>query len=269
VLLLSGAAAREHQHLKAFLGREAEAKRVELTVCLQPPPGKPEPEKAVDEAPPARALPRFPNDLAGYEVVVAIDPDWGRLSAAQARALEKWVKADAGGLVLVAGTINLPQLAGDAAKKLRPVAGLVPVVLADARAEKRDTTRPWRLGFPKGKARPDYLKLDAAGEGPLAGWDEFFRGGKPAGKKGEAPEFGFYSCYPVKSVRRGAVVLATFGDPKARLADGQDRPYLVRAEAGKGRVVYVGSGEVWRVHGYRESFYERFWSGLLADAARR
>ena len=41
-------------------------------------------------------------------------------------------------------------------------------------------TQPRRLEFPRGKARPAYLKLDPAGAGPLAGWDDFFQDGKAA-----------------------------------------------------------------------------------------
>jgi hypothetical protein len=274
VLLMAGAASREYQFVKRLLLREAAAKKVVLTVYLQPPPGRAEKPFAVrPDVPPARALTRFPprleegaearrqpGDLGAYDVVVAFDPDWGRLSGTQVAALRKWVKARGGGLVLVAGTINLPQLAKTSAR-FELLQTLLPVDLGDGRADKRRTDRPWRLRFPEMKTRPSFLKLEAKGKGPLAGWDEFF------GKKGA--EQGFYSCYPIRAVRAGAVVLATFTDPKARLSRGTERPFLVTRVAGLGRVVYLGSGEIWRLGRYRQDYHPRFWLGLLDYAGGR
>jgi hypothetical protein len=279
VLLWSGAASREHQLLTSLLAREAEARRVELSVCLQPPPGKAERKRAVEGVPPARSLTRFPDelsaevpadpagrafDLASYEVVVAVDPDWSRLSEDQAKKLGRWVQKNGGGLVVVAGALNTAQLAGNDAK-LKAVRGLLPVVVAEGKEDKRDTSRPWALNFPKGKPRPAYLRLDADGKGPLAGWADFFHKDKDSG----AAERGFYSCHPVESVRPGAVLLATFGDPKARSPRGQERPYLASLRVGAGRVAYLGSGEAWRLAAHKRAFYERFWTGLIAEAAGR
>jgi hypothetical protein len=133
---------------------------------------------------------------------------------------------------------------------------LLPVVVGDPAKDRREAAAPWELRFPPLKDRPGYLKLDPKGKGPLAGWAEFFGG-----------ENGFYSCHPVRSVRPAAVVLAAFADPKARLADGNARPYLVAMRVGRGKVVYLGSGELWRLRAAREDYYDRLWLGLLADAA--
>jgi hypothetical protein len=51
--------------------------------------------------------------------------------------------------------------------------------------------------------------------------------------------------------------------------NGKERPYLATMKAGKGRVVYLGSGEMWRVRRYREAYYDRFWTGLLAEVGKR
>src|SRR5262249_6500260 len=149
-------------------------------------------------------LPAKADDLAAFDVVVALDPDWSKLSAEQCAALKKWVEKG-GGLVFVAGPLHTLQLGRPkVAEANRPVADLLPVVLDDVRLLPldRDTSRPLRLTFPNGDAVP--LKLDAEGEGPLAGWETFFTGRKEAEKGAEVVR-GFYSFYPVRSVKTGAV----------------------------------------------------------------
>ena len=84
--------------------------------------------------------------------------------------------------------------------------------------------------------------------------------------EGGTPKRGFYNVYPIKSVKPGATVVATFGDPAAKL-DGKDHPWLVTEQFGKGRVVFVGSSELWRLRGYKEVYFERFWTKLARYAA--
>jgi hypothetical protein len=159
--------------------------------------------------------------------------------------------------VVVAAPMHTGQLAAEG-DRLKPVRELLPVVVGDPGKDRRDTTTPWKLTFPPVKRRPDYLKLDPKGKGALAGWEEFFRG-----------DNGFYSCHPVRSVRPEAVVLATFADPRARLGDGKERPFLATLLLGRGKVAYLGSAELWRLRAAREEYYDRLWLGLLADVARR
>src|SRR5438067_10303572 len=55
------------------------------------------------------------------------------------------------------------------------------------------------------------------------------------------------------------------------MPDGKEAPFLVSMQFGKGRVVFVGSSELWRLRGYREVYYERFWTklGRYASAGSR
>jgi hypothetical protein len=133
------------------------------------------------------------------------------------------------------------------------------VVLGDP--AEADTSRPRRLHFPGGD-RPAFLKLDPAGEGPLAGWDRFF-----LDKTDDKASRGFFSAYPVRSVKPGATIVATLAELKARRAGDKEPPFLVTMARGKGRVVYLGSGETWRLRQYREAYHETFWRRLLAYAA--
>jgi hypothetical protein len=71
----------------------------------------------------------------------------------------------------------------------------------------------------------------------------------------------------VRSVKPGATVVATFANPKAKTAGDKERPFLVTMRRGKGRVVYLGSGETWRLRQCREAYHETFWRRLLAYAA--
>jgi hypothetical protein len=97
------------------------------------------------------------------------------------------------------------------------------------------------------------------------GWESFF-GGRPAAGGQATSRRGFYNYYPVKAVKPNATVVATFTDPRARLADGKEQPYLVAMPYGSGRVIYLGSGESWRLRQYREAYHERFWTKLARYA---
>src|SRR5947207_1748728 len=125
VLVLASAPTREFQFLRTLLVREAERKRARLNVLVQPPPGREKPRPVAPADVPFPGLARFPDhlgkpeddraddrpyNLASYDVVIGFDPDWMRLEPAQLGLLKKWVQGQGGGLVLVAGPINTPEL---------------------------------------------------------------------------------------------------------------------------------------------------------------
>jgi hypothetical protein len=113
----------------------------------------------------------------------------------------------------------------------------------------------------------EFLKLDEESKEPLAGWDEFFMAGQKPGGPESAVRHGFFSYYPVKGAKTNATVIATFTDPIARIGDGkEEQPFLVSMLYGNGRVVWIGSGELWRLRQYREAYYERFWTKLARYA---
>lgn len=266
VLLFASSATREYQFLRSLLIHEADIKHVDLSIYLQPPPGQEKLRSGViQDVPKERLLDTFPTRLDAYDAIVAFDPDWLRLSAEAQTALQKWVREKGGGLVVIAGPINTIQLARPAQQgKLAPIVDLYPVMPLDPRQLENalDTSKPRRLTFPRTKATYPFLKLDPKGKGDLAGWQEFFGDAKE--KPDSKPRHGFFSYSPVASVKPDAVVLATLADAKTRLKDGKDQPYLVARQVGKGRVMYVGSGELWRLIPYRRAYYERFWLGLVA-----
>lgn len=282
ILLFAGGPSRDYQFVRTLFVREVDQHRAELSICLQiQRPG------VVQDVPPDRLLKRFPDrlesedsasdkpedryqNLAYYDVIIAFDPDWTQLDPQQLTALTNWVSRQAGGLIVVASPVNTTQLTRlNNRERLKPILDLYPVSLRDSVLEfDRQATEPWRLHFPGANAEMEFLKLDEAGKEPLAGWEQFFTGAPKAPGGPEAPTVrGFFSFYPVGSVKPSATVVATFADPRARIDNGQkEQPYLVTMPFGSGKVVYLGSAETWRLRQYREIYHERFWTKLARYA---
>jgi hypothetical protein len=284
VLLVASGPAHDYQFLRTLLVREADQKRAEVSIFLQ---NEGRDGRAVQDVEGDRMLSRFPTtlrveddpeekpedryyNLARYDVVIAYDPDWSEFTAEQLDLLKRWVDNQAGGLIVVAGPVNTFQLArGEEGGRLKPLLDLFPVIPGDSvlvsGATRRPTRTPWRLNFAGASPDHDFLKLDEDAKDAVAGWREFFDG--QDAKAESTPRRGFYSTYPVKSVKPGAAVVATFTDPLARLADGKEAPFLVTMPYGKGRVVFLGSNEMRRLRQFREVFYERFWLKLARWSA--
>lgn len=287
VLLFASAPTREYQFVRSLFVRESDQRRAEVSIYLQL--ARPD---IVQDVPAERLLRRFPSrlgpeddpketaeekydNLNQYDVVIGFDPDWTQLTPDQMETLRRWV-ADGGGLILGGGPVNTFQLArGVNYEKVRTVLDLYPVIPDDSRrqATDRPSTEPWRLNFPGATNEMEFLKLDEDVKEPLAGWEEFFTGNptRGSGEKDAKISRGFYNFYPVRMVKPTASVVATFSDPRARLTEGGEQPFLVIMPYPSGRVVYLSSGEMWRLRQYREAFHERFWTKLAryAGAAKR
>jgi len=284
VLLVASGPSHDYQFLRTLLVREKDARRAEVSVFLQ---NEGRDGRAVQDVEPERLLSRFPStlrvedapeekpedryyNLARYDVIVAYDPDWSEFSAEQLELIKRWVDTQAGGLVIVAGPVNTFQLArGEEGGRLKPLLDLFPVVPGDVvllgSAGRRSARTPFRLNFAGASPDMEFLKLDDDAKEATAGWKEFFDG--PAERPGEQPRRGFYNAYPVKSVKPGASVVASFPDPSMRMADGKEQPFLVTMPYGKGRVVFLGSDEMRRLRQFREVYYERFWMKLARWAS--
>jgi hypothetical protein len=285
VLLLAAAANRDYQFVRTLLVREVEKKRIELAIHLQLPPGQTVyKEGVVQDVPPNRLLTHFPEsfrkikgdlyDLSSYDVIIGFDPDWKRLSAAQATMLKDWTEKG-GGLVLVGGYINTVELIrppedGETANRFKPITDLLPVVLDDRRDFiDRKSDDPWPLDL--GNASPEFEWLNLEDDPDLSkfkeDWDAFFFG---TGKdRTTAAQRGFFSFYPVKSAKTGSVVVARYADPTAKLQDNTMQPYIVVNPEALPRVVWIGSAETWRLREYREAYHERFWTKMVRYAAAK
>ena len=282
VLLFASGPSRDFQFARTLFARESDRGRALLSVCLQTAHSG-----TVQDVPAERLLNQFPTtlhapgdraeenkygNLAEYDLIIAFDPDWLQISPEQMANLERWVEAG-GGLIVVTGPVNTFQLTRSINyERVHPLLDLYPVILDDSRIQglgglDRSSTDPWRLNFPGATAEMEFLKLDDEKNEPLSGWEEFFTGHSRSEGGKETVVRGFYDYYPVKDKKPSATVIATFADPRARLGDGREQPYLVAAPYKRGRVVYVGSGEMWRLRQYRESYHERFLTKLARYAS--
>ncbi|HEY7327458.1 MAG TPA: VWA domain-containing protein [Gemmataceae bacterium] len=283
VLLFASSATRDYQFLRSILVREMDKKRAELSIYLQLPPGVTERRGGiVQDVPAERLLGQFPTRLESadkedqlyaldqYDVIVAFDPDWTQLSENQLKMVGRWVE-NGGGVIAVGGPINTLELARPKsfAAKLKPILDLYPVVLSDVRISDfdRDTKEPWALDFTGATPDMEFLKLDEGEETKfLADWDAFFYG--PDGKKGSPVLRGFFNYYPIEKAKTSAVVVARFADPAGKLKDNALQPFIVTTSPSSNRrVVWLGSGEMWRLRSYNISYHERFWMKLLRYAA--
>ncbi len=282
VLLAASAGTREYQFLRTHLVRTMAKKQSEVCVYLQLAADKADRKPilsiGLDEK---RHLAQFPDTLLSnekadvgekyqnlnlHDVVVAFDLDWSLLNAKQVETLSKWVE-DGGGLIFVAGPVHTGDIALKDSAGCQLLRKLLPVEL-DKLKGTADRDKPARLHFSKAVEGTTMLKLDPKGDGATAGWERFFSD-RPTEMPSAPLVRGFYSYYPVKAVKKDAVVLATMAEPAAKLADGQEQPFLVTGKLGKGRVVYLSSGELWRVRQLSEQAHETLWLQLLQYAAGR
>jgi hypothetical protein len=356
VLVFSSSPSREYQFLRSMFQREVEKERVEFSIYLQNPPGKPDRREGVlqdidqdrflnflpyrrntepnadelqywlpaaekrlermkkkwrESAQAGEAEPTWPAplelartiagfyDLGNYDAIIAVDPDWGRISdepraedairtggsgaggklnvpdlAARLKGIAEWVD-NGGGLIVVGGAVNTielarPRKAGLNENVFKPIQELYPVILQDIRVREIDNKAdvPYPLNLDQASPEMDFLRLKDVGEGAglfLADWTEFF------GKSKENPsgvERGFYWYYPTERVRAGALVVARFNHPGAVMKDGTQQPFIVVSDPTSGRrVVWLASGEFWRLRTHHEAFHERFWTKLARYAA--
>ncbi len=284
VLLFAAGAERDFQFVRQILVREKDQKRAELSIFVQ---NLGRDGRDVQDVEPERRLNRFPHtllvgeaaaqldpkekyyNLDQYDVIIAFDPDWSELEAEQIRLLKTWIERQAGGLIIVGGPIHTYQLArATESDKLQMLAELFPVVPGDSVLPanpnvglRPNTRRPWHLNFPGAHKDMEFLKLDEEKNHPLAGWDDFFFRKERRDARDTDASRGFFSVYPVQSVKKGATVVATYADPATRLADGSEHPFLVVMDYPQGKIAFL-AGELWRLRAYREAFFERFWIKL-------
>ncbi|MFM7413757.1 MAG: hypothetical protein ACKO6E_11205 [Planctomycetota bacterium] len=243
VLLMAGGPGREYQFLRNVLSRDRSF-AVDVLLGTASDGMSQDARNVVD---------RFPEDddaLRGYDVVVAIDPDWrGVDPAAQAR-LERWVAEESGGLVLVAGPVHTESWLGDPrSSKLRDLAPVEPRRVGPSWSAGGGAAVPRRLLFSRDGDEAEFLWLAETRAASEERWREF-------------P--GIYACFPIDRVKAGATEYARAAAPSGSTGD----LFLVGQAYGAGIVVWVGSGELWRLRGVELAAHERLVTQLLRHVSQ-
>ncbi|HEX7448313.1 MAG TPA: VWA domain-containing protein [Pirellulales bacterium] len=247
VLLFAGGPTREYQFLRNQLRRDRD---VVVDVLLQS--GASGISQDAHEI-----LDAFPNTLEAlfdYDALVAFDPDWRQLSAAQQELVERWVSDQAGGVIAIAGPVFTDHWAQDAS--LNKIRGLYPVefhrrltLLGDSRHE---ADEPWPVEFTRDGLEAEFLWIEDSLTASVQAWADF-------------P--GVYGHYSVRGPKPAATVYAYFSDPRAAEA-GQKPVYMAGQFFGAGRVFYLGSGEMWRLRAIDDAYFERFYTKLIRHVSQ-
>ncbi len=204
-----------------------------------------------------KILDHFPStaeELYQYDCIVAFDPDWTKLDAAQVELVEKWVSEEAGGLIAVAGPIETPKwIRSTEHAKLRdlyPVVFQNRLTLLDDGQTGGDT--PWPLAFERAGHEAKFLWIAKNAEESEAAWDSF-------------P--GVYGFFAVKGEKPGATVYARFSNPETGAAN--QRPvYMAGQFYGAGQVFYLGGGEMWRLRRIDPAYFEVLYTKLIRHVSQ-
>ncbi len=247
VLLFAGGPTREYQFLRNQLRRDQE---VIVDVLLQTgSEGVSQDANQILASFPASREQQF-----AYDCIVAFDPDWTALSAAQIELVEQWVGDQAGGMIVVPGPIYADGWAQeDALVKIR---ALYPVEfhrrfasLADARYGSEE---PWPIEFTREGREAEFLFLEDSAAASFQAWNEFE---------------GVYGYYDVKGPKLGATVYGRYSNPSA--GSGESKPvYMAGQFYGSGRVFYLASGEMWRLRAYNPTWFERLYTRLVRHVSQ-
>ncbi len=251
VLLVAGGPMRDYQLVRNLVHRD---RTIDVDVLLQTgvPGISQESDNVIFQFPETR------EDLFKYDVIVAFDPDWQKIRGETGQSLDllsEWVFSQAGGLLLVAGEVNTTPLAtaSDAVKQeMSKLLELYPVILDSHRViEDEEFQQPWPIEFTREGMEAGFLQLTENAVTSAAAWKEF-------------P--GIYRCFPTTGPKAGATVYARFTDPRSA---SRDQSILLASQYfGAGRVLYLGSAELWRLRSIEEEYYDRLWIKLLREVGQ-
>lgn len=246
ILLFASAPSRDYQFLCSQIYRDKS-----MLVDVYLPWARPGISQNAD-----KILERFPStrtEMAEYNIVAAFDPNWRELSEEQINVLEFWVARQGGGLILVAGSVHqadtvtgwVTEMGMDKICALYPVEFWAKQSAFEHRYHGDE--QAWALKFSRAGEESEFLKPM---ENPVESrtfWNEF-------------P--GFYGFFSVKGVKPAATLLAASGSPET-MGRTETGALIVEHFYGAGRVLYFGSGELWRLRRTNEKAYEQITTKIL------
>ncbi len=245
VLVVDDSPRWEYRFLKGFL--EADRARVDPRFVLRQ--GDPSGMKML------AGFPATAGELRAWDAIVIGDVAPGFFTRNQLELLEKWVRVDGGGLLIVAGRNAMPGAFGGT-----PIDTMLPVVVDQIppRIVELEKTKPaggdLLNGFhvlvtPEGE-RLGALRLDPNAQRNVERW-----------RSADA----LFWMHPVRRVKPGATVAMIH--PTKMLPGGEGpMPILALQRYGTGQVAYLGVDETWRWRfqpGAAE--HRRFWGQLVAS----
>jgi len=245
VLTIAGGPTREYQFVRNMLYRD---KSIEVDTWLQT--GQPGMSQDADRL--LNEFPATPEELFEYDAIIAFDPDWLAVPTERLQLMERWLGEQAGGLILIGGPIYMPQwtrLRTD--PRVSILAGMFPIELAtrspllSGGREGGDTAYP--LEFTPEARRADFLLVADNPKDSFEAWDAFG---------------GVYDYVGVKDAKAGSKVYANFSDPTTKVGDALP-VYLASQFYGAGRTYFQGSGEMWRLRGMSDAYFNSYYTKLV------
>ncbi len=247
VLLVASGPTREYVFLRNQLRRD---KEMIVDVWLQSgQPGISQDANAILED-----FPATPQEMFEYDALIAFDPDWQQLNETQVNLLERWVADKAGGMIAIAGPVEMDRWIQE--NRLAKIRSLYPVEVNRRLSLLEDTgygsETVWPMEFTREGLESEFLWLAESSIRSQQIWTEF-------------P--GVYGYHSVRGPKPGATVFARFSDPAVGGA-GSDPVYLAEHFYGSGRVFYLGSGEMWRLRALEEAYFEQFYTKLVRHVSQ-
>lgn len=247
VLLMASGPTREYRFLRDQLHRDKTMKVDVLLQTAQPGVSQ-DAENILTEFPSTR------EELYQYDSIVAFDPDWTELDAAQVELLEKWVADEAGGLMAFPGPIHTAEWVRSVEHAklhdLYPVIFQQRLTLLDDGHFGSDT--PYPLVFERAGRDARFLWLANSSEESELAWASF------------PGVFGYYS---IKGEKPGATVYIRVADNESGTGDKQP-VYMAGQFYGSGQVIYIGSGELWRLRALDPGYFEALFTKLVRQVSQ-
>ncbi len=250
ILLLAGGPTREYRFVRNLFHRD---KNSVVDVLLQSaPPGAAQESNRVLET-----FPETPEELFEYDCVIAFDPDWEALNDQQIDLLDRWVAQKSGGLILIAGPVFMPEWttlrrdtpSTQTLKTLYPVTFFSRTVSRLARGQIGENPRA--IEFTDSGTQSRFLWIDEDAVRNQADWAGFE---------------GVYQAFPVRSVKPGATVLAYL--EKNNETEDQQPVFLAEQFYGSGRILYLGTGELWRLRSQSVAQFEQLYTKIVRHVSQ-
>lgn len=255
VIYMDGYPRWEHRYLKNLLLREPSVRSSNVLLAGD--------KRYIQEGTDLLAsLPRTQQEWSEFDVIIIGDMRPELLSDDQLRQIREHVAQRGGGVMFLGGPGAMPM-----AWRGTALADLIPFTLAEEGSSQATWSVPTTLRRGAAAARLGVLQL---GESPDDAFPPFLSDGSLAWTL-----FRWSQRIDATALKPTTEVLATMGVAGSAdaLGDGSlsdaATPVVMTMRFGAGRVVYVGTDEVWRLrYGRGETLPERFWLPLVRMLAR-